>query len=488
MTTAPFITLDNITVRLRDRWFLANTSWQIRRGQHWVILGPNGAGKSTLANVLMGQAPVVQGWVRRHYENDPEVCRNRQGAAMVSSEQYHHLYGQERLLGEMRHFSGSLAEGTAAGELLARMRASDPDGRFSRLAALFNLSPLLPKPIMALSSGEMRKLLTVRALMGRPCLLVLDEPFNGLDAEACDGLVRYLAEQVVTESQIVMIVHRASEIPSFCTHVLQLDSGRIAWQGRIDDFPLRPVASAISRKEPQHWTAGAGADSQDLAPPLIRMEGVTVRFGGQTALDGVDWVVRQGEHWALVGPNGSGKSTLLKLITGDQLQAYANRITLFGRPRGSGESIWEIKQRIGYLGDELQARYQRDMSVLDVVASGFFDSVGLYRHCTSDQRRIGRQWLQRLELADLADQAMSRLSFGQQRLVLIARAVVKSPRLLILDEPCNGLDQPHRRQVLQLLERIGQDGNTSLILVSHRPDEIPACITHRLRLSHGRVA
>jgi molybdate transport system ATP-binding protein len=197
--------------------------------------------------------------------------------------------------------------------------------------------------------------------------------------------------------------------------------------------------------------------------------------------------MRSGENWALIGPNGAGKTTLLRLITGDNLQAYANHLELLGRRKGSGESVWDIKAHIGVVADDLQARYQRNLTGYDVICSGFFDSIGLYRFCSSDQKQTARQWIDTLALDDLADEPFNRMSFGQQRLLLIARAMVKSPKLMVLDEPCSGLDAAHRRRVLQLVDIIGQRPSTGLLFVSHHPEEIPACVSRRLYLDAGRV-
>jgi molybdate transport system ATP-binding protein len=217
------------------------------------------------------------------------------------------------------------------------------------------------------------------------------------------------------------------------------------------------------------------------------MENVNVSYNGTTVLRQVSWTVRENEQWALLGPNGAGKTTLLSLILADNPQAYANDITLFGRRRGSGESIWEIKQNIGWVAPELHLYYPRGATCLDVICSGWFDSVGLYRHCTSDQRETVLLWMQRLGLATCADTAFAQVSEGEQRLALIARALVKGPALLVLDEPCQGLDTDNRERVLQAIEQVGQRPNTSMIYVTHRADELPQNITHVFKLDEGRV-
>jgi molybdate transport system ATP-binding protein len=212
------------------------------------------------------------------------------------------------------------------------------------------------------------------------------------------------------------------------------------------------------------------------------MRQIHVCYGNLTVINGLSWTVRQGEKWMVKGPNGSGKSTLLSLIAGDNPQAYSNEIYLFGQKRGSGESIWDIKKRIGLVSSEFQLRYQRDLSVLDVVLSGFFDSVGLYRKPSDEHRSTARSWLSILGFEKKADNLFTHLSFGEQKLVLIARAMVKSPELLILDEPCQGLDPVNRRNVLQLIETIGQIPETTMIYVTHHSEEILSCFDRVLCL------
>ncbi|MEJ2040596.1 MAG: ATP-binding cassette domain-containing protein, partial [Desulfosarcinaceae bacterium] len=315
-----------------------------------------------------------------------------------------------------------------------------------------------------------------------PRLLILDEPFNNLDAASCADLAVIMRGQMTGGVQLILITHRMNDVPSGFTHLLRLGRGRVAEHG--------PFSFSASSPPPADSPLTGALPSTRTGfeePPLVDLQDVCVRYGDISVLDHIDWTLRRGEHWALIGPNGAGKSTLLKLITGDQLQVYANRVFLFGRQRGSGESVWQIKREIGQVSDELHARYQRDTAVRDVISSGFFDSVGLYRRCSAAQKQIVDRWLQRLALEPLAQERFDRLSFGQQRLVLIARAMVKTPRLLILDEPCNGLDKTHRLKVIELADALGGGNATQLIYVTHHQEELPACITHRLYLEGGKI-
>jgi molybdate transport system ATP-binding protein len=211
------------------------------------------------------------------------------------------------------------------------------------------------------------------------------------------------------------------------------------------------------------------------------MKNVTVKYGRTTALDNVNWTMRTGQNWVILGPNGCGKTTLLNLITADNLQAYANEIYLFGKRRGSGESIWDIKERIGMMSSEFQIRYRKPLLAFEVVLSGFFDSVGLFRNASPEQKQTADQWMAVLGIADKSVKTFNQLSYGEQRMVLLARSMVKMPQLLILDEPYQGLDRTNRQRILDAIDVIGHHRGTNIIYVTHYPDEIPAGMTHMLR-------
>ena len=490
----PLITLDNITVRVGGQWLLQGLSWQIKSNENWIVWGPNGAGKTTLVKAILGQLAVVRGRIHRHYTktvgHGPHP--HARYMASISSEQQAHLCLREALLDEMAHFSGKPDLATTPGKILSAVAGSSRD-HLHRVIRQLGLGPIIAKPLKVLSAGEMRKLLICRALIAKPRLLILDEPYNALDTEFRDRLSEILNQLAADGIQMILITHRPKEIPAAFTHLLHLDRGEVKWQGPVQNFfkkkaeknseaPLEDPATVWETRLPAITHGG----TQESAP-LIQMRNISVTYGPHKVLSRVYWTVRSGENWALIGPNGAGKSTLLRLIIGDNLQGYANDLMLFGRRKGSGESIWEIKQQIGYMSDDIQLRYQKKMSSFDVVCSGFFDSIGLYRHCSREQKQAARMWLSKTGMEALSQQLFSKLSFGQQRLVLIVRAAVKSPRLLILDEPCNGLDPVNRKGVLEILDLIGRSGTTNLLYVSHRPEEIPNCITHRLHIAAGRV-
>jgi molybdate transport system ATP-binding protein len=296
------------------------------------------------------------------------------------------------------------------------------------------------------------------------------------------------------------VSHRFEELVPEIKHVLCLKSGKIFAQGLRSEVLNAEIMEGLYTEDegaktlqintesteekferliPQNVLEATAANKKP--PCIIRMRNVNVRYGENVVLENFNWSVNQGENWKIVGPNGAGKSTLLSLISGDNLQAYANQIYLFGKRRGTGESVWDIKQRIGLVSPEFQVRYREAISVLKVVLSGFFDTIGFYQAASETQKSAALNWLNFLEINELAEQDYTRLSYGQQRLILIARAMVKSPPLLILDEPCQGLDSTNRNRVLELIDHIGLNSATQILYVTHSATDQLNCLSHELR-------
>ena len=478
------ITLDNITIRIRDQFILAGTHWVLKKNQHWAVIGPNGAGKSSFVRALAGELPFVRGKTTFHAGKS-----FRRKICYVSFELQQRLIAREEARDEARYFSGSLNDIATARDLIYGAQLDKDPGclQSDPIVAQLNIAHLLDRGIRFLSTGEMRKIMIARALIRSPHLLILDEPFDGLDADARRRLAEIINNLMDAARQIILVTHRLDEMPPNITHVMGLKAGTVFFQGPRDhilkDANLQELYRHIrSRPDlipilPRTTTP----KPLELAPVLVEMKNTTVRYKDVNVFKGLNWRIKSGENWAIAGPNGAGKTTLLSLISGDNPQAYANEIYLFGQRRGTGESIWEIKQKIGLISSEFQIRYRKALKALDVVLSGFFDSVGLYRRCTAEQRRIAMQWIEFLHLSDRSDQLYNQLSYGEQRLILLARAMVKLPLLLILDEPCQGLDRTNRKMVLSLIDAIAATKKTHILFITHHPNEFPACISHILR-------
>jgi molybdate transport system ATP-binding protein len=475
---AALVSLCDVTLRVRDRKLLHHTNWVIDRHQHWAIIGPNGAGKSTLARALTGEVPVVHGRIAF----DEELGKaDRIG--YISFEVHRRVMAREEQQDEARYFSGRIDDiATARTLALEGLAGGDETAQAAlALAHQLGISHLLDRGLRWLSTGEIRKVLILRELIRSPQLLILDEPFDGLDRESRRQLGQLINELMNGSRQVILITHRSEEILPNISHVLAVDDGKVVCQGKRDEVLacLRPFVPTSETAAPA--IPSARREYGAIPETLVDMKNVTVAYGDTVVFKDLSWSMRAGEHWAIAGPNGSGKSTLLSLVAGDNPQAYANEIYLFGNRRGSGESIWDIKHHIGIISSEFQIRYRKSIRARDVVLSGFFDSIGLYRHGTPEQRDTVDQWLHTLKVMHLAHRPFNQLSHGEQRMVLLARAMVKPPLLLILDEPCQGLDSFNRRAILDIVDRIGRHFSTHILFVTHYADEIPACITHRLR-------
>ena len=306
-----------------------------------------------------------------------------------------------------------------------------------RLYAQLGLESILDQYVISLSSGELRKLQLVKTLLAAPQTLILDNPFIGLDAPTRQQL-RDLLHQLVRDQaiNIYMVLAREEEVPEWTDEVIPIG-------------PMSPIGP-ISPIGPMSPIGPIGPMSPSPSP-IVEFRDVTIRYGSRTILSHLDWTIRQGECWSLTGRNGSGKSTLLSLISADNPQGYACDITLFGRRRGSGESIWDIKRRIGYESPEMHRSYQRQLPAINVVASGLKDTVGLYVRPSEAEREQCRHWMRVFGVEGLADRSFLAISSGEQRLVLLARAFVKSPDLLILDEPLHGLDDQNSQMVKTII-------------------------------------
>ena len=482
MSDAQAVRLAGLSVDFDGRFRLEDVDWEIGPGERWAIVGPNGAGKSALAAVLAGAGTRLSGTVRGLPAR----------VALVSYEAQAELVEAERRKDDA-DILDVVSEGTPVRETVF---GADGDGCAdpafaAELVGKFGLEPLLDRAFRKLSTGETRKVLLVRALASRPDLLVLDEPFDGLDASALPMLQDHLAS-IAGRVPMVIVLNRLDEVPDFVTHFAYVDGGRLASTVRRDDADaLAELRQLLHLKTTDLELPSVDPIDRlpplDPAEPLVRLTNASVRYGDAAVFEGVDWTIRPGEHWQLSGPNGSGKTALLSLITGDHPQCYVNDILAFGYRRGSGESIWEIKRFIGHVSTALQVEYRVSASCRNVVLSGFHDSIGVYARSSDAQKAVADAWLGLLGMAGRANEPFERLSYGDRRLLLIARAMVKRPPLLILDEPCLGLDEPNRRLVLALVERIAAGGATTVLYVNHHAGDRIAGIERRLELGGRRA-
>lgn len=454
----------------------------IEEGEQIAIVGDNAAGKSRLVEVLVGHYPLIQNEVHYFFGKGDKrlVSENLKYISFRDS------YGEQdgTYYYQQRWNQHDIDENTpTAGELIDRV-FSGQTALKEKLCRLFHLENLLDKYIISLSSGELRKFQLTRALVKEPKVLILDNPFIGLDAQT-RNLLKELLETLIRETglTIVLVLSKTDDIPSFITHVLPVQDLRLyPKQTREEYEQVRPsIPSHMLKDEKKEWILQLG-NNDNKEEEILNFQNVSIRYGKRIILKDLSWTVHKGEHWALSGENGSGKSTLLSLVCADNPQAYACDIRLFGRKRGSGESIWDIKRRIGYVSPEMHRAYQKDLPAIDIVASGLNDSIGLYCRPKPEQRAVCQAWMDVFDIGDITDRTFLRLSSGEQRLCLLARAFVKNPDLLILDEPLHGLDNKHRALVKEVIETFCKRREKTLIMVTHYQEELPPCIDHRMWL------
>jgi molybdate transport system ATP-binding protein len=468
-------------VRLGGEPALRDVTWAAREGETWAVVGPVGAGKTALAEVLLGRHRVEAGTV-----GWPLLDRLRaEGRAIAwPASVFRHVAFKEEsgLFSYGRHYYQQRFNFIEPHEDLTldafvRAGTAATDAAVRAAATRLGVGDLLPLSFLKLSNGQVRRARIARALLARPELLILDDPFLGLDFAGRGDLTDLLGNLIRRGTRLLLIT-RPEAVPPWATHVLELDNRTVRWQGLRSEFVTQQLP------EPP-WTPAASPVGSSAAEPVIELRRVNVAYGDRIILQDVSWTVRAGERWAVLGPNGSGKTTLLSLLCGDHPQAYANDVRLLGVPRGSGESIWDVKRRIGLVSPELHLYFSEPLTAAAAAATGFFDVLA-YRPTTPAQAAVVRDLFAYFDVAGLTERPFARLSTGEQRLVLLIRALVKDPPLLILDEPFQGLDaQAIDRARAWLEERLRPE--QTLLFVSHHAEEIPRTVNHRLRLDSGRV-
>ena len=468
----------------------ASASVDFLAGEHIAIVAPNGAGKSLLVDMLTGKFLLREGTLEYDFRPAPTNYAYKNIKYITfrdtyGSSDFYYCY-------QMRWNQTEQDDVPAVGDFLNKI----PDSAVrEKLFRMFEIEPMLAKKVVHLSSGELRKMELVHNLSSSPRVLIMDNPFIGLDAQTRTQLRCLLEELARSESlQVVLVLSMMEDVPDFITHVVTVDGCKVGNKLTLEQY-RREYALADERRRIEEEAVFADLDRRIAELPyrndnfvseeIIRFNNINIRYGERTILKDLNWTVRRGDVWALRGGNGSGKSTLLSLVCADNPQAYACDISLFGRKRGTGESIWEIKKHIGYVSPEMHRAYLKDMPAIEIVASGLFDTIGLYRRPHPDMLGICEWWMDVFGIASLRDKSFVQLSSGEQRLCLLARAFVKDPELLILDEPLHGLDTFNRRRVKRIIEAFCRRRDKTLIMVTHYDSELPATVKDTLTLQRN---
>ena len=472
------ISLIHPVPRMSEFRFKTPIMWNINKDEQWAIVGANGSGKSLLANMIQGRIALrdLDGEIKYNF-TEPlfEAIRTIAFKDIYTMVDGTTAYYQQR-------WHSQDAEGVVTVKEILQPIA--PLSEIEQLFEMLNLTDILDKSIIFLSSGELRKFLLIKVILTHPKLLIVDNPYIGLDSasrKSLDAMFSSMAK--INGMQLLLLLSNPADVPEIVTHVMPVKDmecmGARTRQEFIADTALHTQLFNYSSVEPLLPEKLREASEHQVT---FRMEDVNIVCGNRTILKNVDWEVKNGEKWALTGPNGSGKSTLLSLVYADNPKSYSNTLYLFDRKRGTGESIWDIKSRIGYVSPEMHLYFMEDIPLLRIVASGFFDSIGVFRKCTPEQETIAMEWIKCFGIEDIAHRSFLSLSSGEQRLALLARAFVKDPDLIILDEPLHGLDVANKERASKIIESFCERKGKTLVYVTHYTHEIPQAVTKEFKL------
>lgn len=474
------VILNNPIPRLPEIRFKNSLNWTIKPGEQWAIIGPNGAGKTIIADLLQGKFALKEGEIIYNYPGKiSDIVK------AIAFKDIHTIADSRTTFYQQRWHSSESGGIPTVKELL--LKGCDKDS-VRKLFIQFRIEEMLDKKVIYLSSGELRKFLIIRTLLTHPHILILDNPFIGLDTASRTLLSEMLAQMAKVEGlQVILLLSNPDDIPDMITCVLPIQDRTCGEPVNRESFLQDPkLKTALFPDLHTHLQLPDPTRNKSDHAVTFRMEKVNVSYGSRTILKNLDWEVKNGEKWALLGENGAGKSTLLSLIYADNPQSYANTLYLFDRKRGSGESIWDIKNRIGYVSPEMHLYYMENVPAIQIVGSGFFDSIGLYRKCSPEQENTALEWMRTFGIESLQNRSFLTLSSGEQRLILLARAFVKDPDLLILDEPLHGLDISNKRRAGKIIENFCNRMGKTLVYVTHYAHEIPSCIGYQFKLTKNK--
>ncbi|TFH90887.1 molybdate ABC transporter ATP-binding protein ModF [Vibrio ouci] len=432
--------------------------WTIEEKQSWGVFSTEGDIGSALGCLLCGELAA-----------DPSSLQLTQGRiAQVSLVEQQRLL-EEEIAKDETDYLDKVDSGTAVYDLIYEQCQSS--SLTEQLIGQLDLQHLKQSGFRVLSTGETRRVMLARALATEPNLIVLDNPFTGLDVAHRAALAEFLSE-LSQRVQMIVTFNREEDIPEWIEHIALFNHGKLESTMNKREWESHPIISQIKAQSQQQSEQMMELihryqHSHHFENPVFEIQNGRVEYTEKTIFTDLNWRIENGQHWQIKGPNGCGKSTLLGLIFGDHPQCYSNDIQIFGKQRGSGESIWEIKQHIGMVSSALHLQYRVSCKAIDVILSGFYDSIGLYQQPSKKEIIVAREWLEILHMSQHANTSFRQLEYGQQRLLLIARAIVKQPAILILDEPYQGLDYLGRRLVKNTLELIAKENLSQLLYVSH---------------------
>lgn len=484
--TDALIQVRDALCRISAEHILRVPQLDIFQGQHYCVFGGNGAGKSTLQQLLLGNLPSGNNHVHYHDDFVPNT-----DILVVSFEQQQAIWAADNRHDISEYSADARDQGTTVTAWI--LGSMPPDARYRDIVQSLNLKELEQRGMRYLSSGQCRKAMLAKALYQRPKLLVLDDPLGSIDRETQAQLRSALRKWMSGSNTTVLLCRRCADILPGIDQLVLMDDLNLIAQGSLEQmFEDSRFQAIATRRMPLPVAIPSAIPNRqsptlELEQNLVELHNVFAAYHGKRVLEDLTWTMGYRQHTLIEGPNGSGKSTLLSLIDGENHMAYGQEVYLFGKKRGSGETVWDVKSRFGLVSNEIHNRYVKGWRVLEVVVSGFFDSIGLYDDSGASERQCALAWLKALNIDALAQAYYHSISFGEQRLVLIARAMVKHPNILILDEPCVGLDDAYRALVLGITDLIARTTATHILYVSHSHGEHPRCINQRIQFVNGGI-
>lgn len=493
--SVPLIKLQGASLVYGSQTVLDHLHWRLMPGEHWAVIGHNGAGKTSLLRLLRGEirpyfqevdTPPALTW---GFEGTPDSSplSVRPVSSILSSElQRHYVRQGWQLSGEDIVLSG-FGDGYMLYDRPSQKERDAVYALASRLGATHLLDMLAPY----MSQGQLRLVLLARALIKKPRLLLLDEPCDGLDAQSQKNMFSIL-EEICSETSIVCAIHKGEDIPASLTHVMELKAGKIIKSGPLERDKLFAATATEERDYPPIPAAAAELDNPPCpATPtgkqVFRLKNADVYLKRKKILHGLNWEVKTGEQWLLSGPNGSGKTTLLRVLLGEEHVALGGALNWFAKD--TPVTLEERQRYTGYVSDWLRNSYGYNLTGRELVLSGLMGSIGFYRSPTPEEEKEADYWLERLNLAVLAEKRLEAMSEGISRRFLLARALAPRPKLLILDEPCSGLDGSARAEFMRQVPLALEHGS-QVIFVSHSRADLAGInqlLTHELRLKDGRI-
>ncbi|KFC22433.1 ATP-binding cassette domain-containing protein [Chryseobacterium sp. FH1] len=474
--STPIIQISNLNFQY-SKPILEDLNWEISSGECWMLGGLSGSGKTTLAKIISGELKNFEGKLKVSFDEKSKLPKK---VLYVSNWfQFSNLEGDRNFYYQQRYNQQVKNDTlTVFAELSHFAKEENLDfGILESYLESFGFENFKNQQLIELSSGEHKKLQLLKALWLKPQVLIIDQPYTGLDVKSRKFLNQAF-DDLIKDNVTLVLINNDDEYPESVQYFVEIENGKLVHRKSPKDF------SKGEERTPKSLPFFLQNNNESQRENLIKLENISISYGEKQVLNNIEWEVNSGEQWLLQGHNGSGKSTLLSLLNGDHPQAYANEIHLFGQKRGSGESIWDIKEKIGMISPELHWYFDMNANVGQTIASGFFDSMSLYQKLSFDQQQQLEQILYFFDLKDDKNKKLKTLPLGKQRLALLARTLIKKPKLLILDEPCQGMDNEQTQYFNQVIDDLASQGQ-SLIYVGHFESQLPKKLSHKLVLENG---